>query len=492
MRQVRSDRSHAGAPPASTHERAIVIGGSMVGLAVARALSEHFREVVVIDRDRFPREVPDHRKGVPQSFHIHNLTRRGQRELEELFPGFVDEAVRLGAMQIDHQLDVAAFVDHGWETQFDSGRIALSATRILLEFAERQRFNALVKNARVLENTRVEDLITETRGDGIRVVGVVTDDPELREIRADLVVDCAGRSTRWKSWFEQRNVPLPEETVVDSRGGYSSRFYRPRDPSQFPWKAMVIGAVYPHQPQWGVIVPLERNDWVVTLGGFNEQFPPADEAGFNEFARNLPTPLYAQALELADPLTPVRTFRKLEMRWNHFERYHNPIKRFLAIGDSAWAYNPLYGQGMSIGVTCARILRDLLRQSAALDDLPTRYYPPARKFAWQPWEATATMDMRWPKATGKRPWHARLTIPISTLILEAGHYDRAVALDLLDGIHLLKQPADMLRPRFLGGVALYGLRKLTNTLPPPTGYQPLARPSTKSASPKLEAPTEAL
>ena len=52
-------------PPA--HERAIVIGGSMVGLAVARALSERFREVVLIDRDHFPREVPDHRKGVPQS-----------------------------------------------------------------------------------------------------------------------------------------------------------------------------------------------------------------------------------------------------------------------------------------------------------------------------------------------------------------------------------------------------------------------------------------
>lgn len=77
------------------HRRAIVIGASMVGLAAARALSERFREVVIIDRDRLPREAPDHRKGVPQSWHTHNLTLRGQRELEELFPGFVDEAVPL-------------------------------------------------------------------------------------------------------------------------------------------------------------------------------------------------------------------------------------------------------------------------------------------------------------------------------------------------------------------------------------------------------------
>ena len=67
-----------------------------------------------------------------------------------------------------------------------------------------------------------------------------------------------------------------------------------------------------------------------------------------------------------------------------------------------------------------------------------------------------------------------------------------MALDLLDGIHLLKQPFEMLRPRFLGGVAMYGLRKLTNTLPPPSGYEPRARPSSKSAAPAREASPEAV
>jgi 2-polyprenyl-6-methoxyphenol hydroxylase-like FAD-dependent oxidoreductase len=139
----------------AAHQRAIVIGGSMVGLAVAKALSETFREVIVVERDQLPRAVPDHRRGVPQSWHIHNLTLRGQRELEALFPGFLAEALRLGSMQIDHSLDIAAFTSLGWEPQIDSGYIALSATRILLEFAERQRFDALTPNARVLEGTRV-------------------------------------------------------------------------------------------------------------------------------------------------------------------------------------------------------------------------------------------------------------------------------------------------------------------------------------------------
>ena len=460
------------------HERAVVIGGSMVGLAVARALSERFREVVLIDRDVFPREVPDHRRGVPQSWHIHNLTLRGQRELEDLFPGYLSAAVELGAMQIDHALDVAAYTSLGWEPQYDSGFIALSATRILLEFAERQRFLALTKNAVVLEKTRALDLITEPRDGRLQAVGVITDNPEQREIRADLVVDCAGRSSSWKSWFQQRSVPLPRETLVDSRCGYSSRFYRPHAPEQFRWKAMVVGAVYPHQPRWGVIIPLEKNDWVVTLGGFNGQYPPSDEAGFLEFGKQLQTPLYMEALSRAEPLTPVRTFRKLEMRWNHFESYEAPITRFLAVGDSAWAYNPLYGQGMSIGVTCARILRDALRNDPDLTSLPSRYYPKAKAFAWDPWEATALLDMQWPGTVGKRPWHAKFSIPVGEFIVQAGHHDRAVSLALLQGMHLLKQPLELLTPRLLAGVALYGLRRLVSALPAPNEELPLITSAT--------------
>lgn len=450
-------------PPA--HERAVVVGASMVGLAVARALSNHFREVVVIERDTLASDLPAHRPGVPQSWHIHNLTLRGQRELETLFPGFVDEAVRLGAMRIDHALDVVAYTTHGWEDLYESEFIALSATRVLLEFAERQRFRALMKNATLLENTRVENLLTEARDGRLRAVGVVTNHAQHREIRADLVVDCSGRSARWKGWFAEQHVPLPRETVVDSRCGYSSRFYRPKNPADFSWKGMIVDVAFPHQPRWGVIVPLENNDWVVTLGGFGGQYPPADEAGFLEFARQLQTPLYMQALERAEPLTRVRTFRRLEMRWNHFESYDNPITNFLAIGDSAWAYNPLYGQGMSIGITCARILRDVLNEQSDLADLPKRYYPRARKFAYPPWDATALMDMRWPNTTGRRPWHARLSLPLSELMLRTGQDDQVVSEALLQGVHLLKSPWEIITPGILARVARYGIKRMSSSLP---------------------------
>jgi glycine/D-amino acid oxidase-like deaminating enzyme len=45
---------------------AAVLGGGMSGILAARALSDHFAEVTIIERDQLP-DQPDFRKGVPQA-----------------------------------------------------------------------------------------------------------------------------------------------------------------------------------------------------------------------------------------------------------------------------------------------------------------------------------------------------------------------------------------------------------------------------------------
>jgi glycine/D-amino acid oxidase-like deaminating enzyme len=56
------------------HQHAIVIGGSMAGLSVARVLTDYFQQVIVIERDAPPQE-RTFRKGVPQARHAHVLLR---------------------------------------------------------------------------------------------------------------------------------------------------------------------------------------------------------------------------------------------------------------------------------------------------------------------------------------------------------------------------------------------------------------------------------
>ena len=58
-------------------EHAVVIGASMAGLLAARALSDVYDRVTVLERDVFP--VADSpRKGVPQGRHAHGLLSRGR------------------------------------------------------------------------------------------------------------------------------------------------------------------------------------------------------------------------------------------------------------------------------------------------------------------------------------------------------------------------------------------------------------------------------
>jgi cation diffusion facilitator CzcD-associated flavoprotein CzcO len=53
-------------------ERAIVVGGGLGGLSAARALSDRFRQVVVLDRDELP-DGATPRRSVPQGKHPHLL-----------------------------------------------------------------------------------------------------------------------------------------------------------------------------------------------------------------------------------------------------------------------------------------------------------------------------------------------------------------------------------------------------------------------------------
>jgi flavin-dependent dehydrogenase len=77
-------------------QRAIVIGAGIAGLSAARALSDYFEQVVVLERDPLP-DGPVHRPGTPQSRQAHGLLVGGQRALSELFPGFERDLVEAGA-----------------------------------------------------------------------------------------------------------------------------------------------------------------------------------------------------------------------------------------------------------------------------------------------------------------------------------------------------------------------------------------------------------
>jgi hypothetical protein len=109
-----------------------VIGASIGGLLAARAVTEHYDRVTVIERDELP-EAAEPRKSVPQGRHLHALLARGCEGLEQLFPGLTEELVVKGAIRGDIVADVIWF-NYGCSLcNAPSALVGLAMSRPLLE-----------------------------------------------------------------------------------------------------------------------------------------------------------------------------------------------------------------------------------------------------------------------------------------------------------------------------------------------------------------------
>ncbi len=176
--------------------RAIVIGGSLTGLLAARALTEHFSSVTLVERDRFP-EGPGFRKGLPQMRHVHVLRKQGERVIADYFPGLLAELIAGGAHLIDMGGDLRWFNFGNWKTRFQSGMDFFCQSRGFLEWKIRQRVASL-HGVRMLDECEVAGYTLDPAG---RINGVKIHPARSTEDRldAELIVNASGRGSTTRS-----------------------------------------------------------------------------------------------------------------------------------------------------------------------------------------------------------------------------------------------------------------------------------------------------
>jgi 2-polyprenyl-6-methoxyphenol hydroxylase-like FAD-dependent oxidoreductase len=450
--------------------RAVVLGGSLAGMCAARVLSRHFRDVTVVERDALQRTTvgdAEHRRGVPQSRHVHALLVRGREELESLFPGFEAAAKRRGAQELDFTSAFHAFRPHGWEPRAPSGFLSLWGSRTLLEASVRERFFALAADVRLLDATAVRGL--EVDGSRVKAVLVEREGGGLERLDADLVVDACGRASKAPEWLSAAGFPLDEETVVDSFGGYASLWLEPPPIAKLPlggnWKGIWIDGDPPRTRRGGVLFPVEGGRWVVTLGGFEGDHPPSDEAGFRAWARTLRSPLLADAIEHAVALSPVHSSRSFTNRMRHYERWSRPLDGFLAVGDAACAFNPVYGQGMTTTAVCAQVLASELQRSDDPARLARSFHRAQLRFLGDVWSLATGADFLFPSTTGKRPRGAALVHPYFVALTETAIEDLSIRRRFGEVLHLLKPPSALFAPDLVARVVARSLpRRVRTTL----------------------------
>ena len=449
-------------PERDVGRHAIVIGGGIAGLAAARVLTEHFERVTLIERDRISVEGAT-RGGAPQSRHAHVLLASGHRAMERLFPGIGEEMEAAGAPAFDVGADCISVYPRGRLPRRPVGIELRLTSRGFREELMRRRL-AADPRVSVRDGVTVQGLAAEgraVRGVRLRLAGGGEE-----VLRADLVVAACGREAPVVDWLSALGYPAPREVVVDAGLSYSSRWYRlPREARDFRAATELPGA--PDRPRGGVAFSAEHDTWVVTLMGTSKARTPTDEEGFLAWARSLQTPYVYDLIKEAEPISPIYGFAKTANRRRHFEDMSRFPERFVVLGDAAAAFNPVYGQGMTVGMLGALELGACLEDQrervggSSLTGLSRRFQRRLARVLDMPWQIATGEDFRWPGTAGERPGSThKLVQAYFDIVLRLATEEPEVHAAMLRATHLLDPARALFRPGIVKRVLGHAARPL--------------------------------
>jgi len=440
--------------PNKKNECAVVIGGSIAGLAAARVLAKHFEKVVVIERDARP-EGPNPRKGAPQGWHGHALLKSGEQAMEQLFPGVVDDLMENGAHKIDFSEDTKWFHFGRWKMRYPSDFSIMFQSRPLVEHVIRKRVEALT-NVTFHYGHAAEALITSE--DKSHVIGLYAEDAENRSkqlcVSADLVVDASGRGSKVPQWLEKLNYARPEQTVVKIDLSYSSRVFEAPSAPLGDWKALVLNPLLGKSMRAGYVFPLENNQVLITLAGYSGDRSPQTNETFLEYAQGLAMPDVYNVIKALKPLTDVKSYSVPIIHRNHYEKLKHLPAGLVVMGDAFCGFDPVFGQGMSVAVREAVILDQMLTQGSISQStrFVRQFYAGIAKALAAPWMLTSSEDFRLPKTEGKRSFILPLLHWYSGRVFLLSASDKEVYSAFRDVMHMLRGPAHLFKPSIIAKV----------------------------------------
>jgi 2-polyprenyl-6-methoxyphenol hydroxylase-like FAD-dependent oxidoreductase len=284
----------------------------------------------------------------------------------------------------------------------DLGVVGHVMSRGLLEHALRRRTLAL-------PNVRIEQrAVTGLTSENGRVIGLTIDDTAGSACyEADLVVDAAGRGSRAPRWLAEIGFAAPVETTIGVDFAYTSAKFRKPESGSGLEPIILVGGAPPKHVRAAGLFEIENKVWHVSLAGRFGDYPPTDEAGFMEFARNLPSPVLYEAMRNAERITDIALHRFPTSILRHYERMTSFPEGFLILGDAVCSFNPVYGQGMTSAAMQARALQSVLGARAGngrgLSGLGAAFFPKAAEVISTPWTLAANFDFAYPQTVGERP-----------------------------------------------------------------------------------------
>jgi flavin-dependent dehydrogenase len=436
-------------------EKVIVIGGSIAGNLVAKALSHTFRQVIIVETgQRWKGKAP--RKRVPQSYHPHVLLKGGEEAIEKIFPNLLDQLKEDGSIVNNFTRDLKWHHFGFWKQRFPGELVMLQQSRPMLEWQLQHRIDQ-VSNITTRYETKAEQLILDHQRNkisGVQVRSLKTRREEV--LLADMVVDASGFGSKSIEWLKSYGIKVREEKVWIQLF-YATRLFRLKNRDRPDWCNLLISPSFPENPYGAFIQTIEDNRFSVTFSGYANERAPKTNEEFFAYAKRLPVTDVTHFLEQVEPVSEIKIYKIPYQARRRFDLADVP-EGFLVVGDAHCRFDPVFGQGISVAAMEALELQSYFKYYAYSDKGFTKtFHKKISKLIATPWEMAITEAFRHPDINGNRPLIQPFKQWYSKKVYQLSAFDPEVYLRLVRVMNLIRSPFHLFHPKV--GFAIFANRK---------------------------------
>ena len=345
--------------------RVVIVGGGICGLGTSLLLARAGHEVTLLERDdegvpASPGEAWERwqRRGVAQFRQPHNFMPGLRLLLDEDLPEISGALRDAGACRFDMLNPLPPSLADRTPRPIDEALWTYTARRPVGEWvfaraAEQER------GLTIRRGVEVAALLpgAEAAAGIPHVGGVRTTKGE--EFRADLTIDARGRQSRNGDWLAALGARRPVEEQADCGFIYYTRYFTGTMPQRRASVLMPIGSI-------SVLTLVADNDtWSVTI------FTSAGDQPLKRLRLEKPwtdtiraCPMHAHWLD-GVPISDILPMSGVVDRYRRYVVDGAPIVTGLVAVADAWACsNPSAGRGLTVGFKHARLLRDVIAETA--------------------------------------------------------------------------------------------------------------------------------
>lgn len=357
--------------------RALVIGGSVTGLAVGLFAARRGVEVTIVDADaetdptlRFDEALARSvRRPTPQAAHSHAFLARAHRVLKAEAPDVLDAFAAHGVESIRLVDHLPSTLADRTSADGDDDFVVMRARRSTVEAVLRQvvaaepgvTIHAGVDVTGLLYDDDASDTTTSSKTP--HVIGAQT---SIGPITADIVLDASGRKGQTYRWLADRDIAAREE-VSECGIAYYSRFYRRYMGERIGDlnRGYTAGSSFDRYST--LVFPGDNRSFSVTFGILPEDAALRQlrhDDAFEAAARSIP--VIADWVERASPISEVRSMTGMKNRLrrlvvDHPDGSRTPlVTGLIPVADAAGISNPAHSRGCSLAVSHASRLADLI------------------------------------------------------------------------------------------------------------------------------------